>query len=96
MSDILAVDPSEEVLSTIADQHPAPSTLGNNRCVRTWAGDLQSLPAYQGPFDAAFLGPDFSAGGDDLRTPLLHTALLLRAGTSRLWWWDCLGASRRK
>ena len=45
--------------------------------VRTWVGDVVDLPAYQGPFDAAFLNAMFGNVADQ-RATLLAAAMQLR------------------
>ena len=47
--------------------------------VRTWLGDVCDLPAYQGPFHAAFFNAVFGNVADQ-RAALLAVALQLRPG----------------
>lgn len=49
------------------------------RQVRTWVGDVCDLPAYQGPFNAAFFNSVF-ANVADQGAALLAAALQLRPG----------------
>jgi hypothetical protein len=92
VADILAVEPSPTTIGALrarfaekplssgdAASNSSSSTLGNEACLRTWEGEVTELPAYLGPFDAAFL----NAGGStthDLRTLLLHLSFLLAPG----------------
>jgi hypothetical protein len=55
------------------------STVGNQAAVRTWTGDVESVPAFQGPFDAAFFNAVFGNVYDQ-HEALLRTCLLLRPG----------------
>ena len=55
------------------------TTLGNQPAVRTWMGDVESVPAFQGPFDAAFFNAVFGNVFDQ-HEALLRTCLLLRPG----------------
>lgn len=64
----------------VRERHGSASTLGNEPGVRTWRGDVQSVPAFQGPFDAAFLGAATPGRAVELRDALLRAALLLRPG----------------
>eukprot|EP00887_Chlorella_sp_A99_P003181 scaffold9.g3181.t1 len=80
VQDILAVDVCPEMLEELQRQvGGAPSTLGNEPGVRTWVGDVLDLPAYQGPFDAAFFNSVFG-NLHDPHEALLRTALLLLPG----------------
>ncbi|KAK9909502.1 hypothetical protein WJX75_003231 [Coccomyxa subellipsoidea] len=79
VQDILAVDLAEDMLTKASEQFGTSSSLGNDPGFRTWVGDVESVPAYQGPFDAAFLNAVFGNVFDQRET-LLRTALLLRPG----------------
>ncbi|KAK9816431.1 hypothetical protein WJX72_000132 [[Myrmecia] bisecta] len=79
VQDVLAVDLSSGMLDELRQRFSSGSTCGNNAGVRTWCGDVQSLPAYQGPFDAAFFNAVFGNVYDQ-RDTLLHAALLLKPG----------------
>ncbi|CAL8467470.1 g7008 [Coccomyxa elongata] len=61
------------------EQYGTSSSLGNDPGMRTWVGDVESVPAYQGPFDAAFFNAVFGNVYDQRET-LLRAALLLRPG----------------
>jgi hypothetical protein len=45
--DILAVDVTPAMVDELRKRFGAPSTLGNEACVRPWLGDVMELPAYQ-------------------------------------------------
>jgi len=80
VSDILALDVCPEMLEEICRRFGSPSTLGNDPAVRTWLGDVAEVPAYQGPFDAAFFNAVFG-NLHDQREALLRTCFLLRPGS---------------
>ena len=44
--DILVADRAPEVIANVHEQYPL-TTLGNTKGVRTWLGDVNSIPAYQ-------------------------------------------------
>ena len=54
--------------------------LGNLPGIRTWLGDVESVPPYQAPFDACFFNAVFG-NVHDQRSSLLSAALLLRPGS---------------
>ena len=80
VSDVLAVDVCPAMLAALEARFEPPAALGNAPGVRAWLGDVCDLPAYQGPFDAAFFNAVF-ANLHDPRDALLRTALLLRPGS---------------
>ena len=86
VSDILSVvrsDGQEQRLSSDT------SVLGNDPQHRFWYGDLQSIPAYMGPFQGAFVPMSVvSASKEDLRAALLKLSLLLRPGGVAVVWND--------
>lgn len=47
VQDILAVDVSPAMIAALQQRVGAPSTLGNDACVRTWLGDVTELPSFQ-------------------------------------------------
>lgn len=64
----------------VRELHAGDATsVGNEPCVRTWLGDVESIPAFQGPFDAALFNAVFGNIYDQ-REALLRTCLLLRPG----------------
>lgn len=78
--DILALDVCPEMLEEVHRRFGSGSTLGNDPAVRTWLGDVAELPAYQGPFDAAFFNAVFG-NLHDPREALLRACFLLRPGS---------------
>ena len=81
VQDILAVDVCPAMLETLKEDLNArnPPTLGNVPAVRTWEGDVDDIPRYQGPFDCSF----FNAVYGNLYSPrdcLLKIALMTRPG----------------
>ena len=80
VADYLAVDVSAPMLARLAADHaPSPSVLGNDPAIRTWVGDVESVPAYQGPADAIFFNAVFGNVADQA-SALTAAALLLRPG----------------
>lgn len=78
--DVLAVDVSPAMLARLTTDHAASTTLlGNDPGVRTWLGDIESVPPYQGPADAIFFNAVF---GNVASQPsaLIAASLLLRPG----------------
>ena len=69
----------------MAAKHGAALTLGNEPGVRTWLGEVESVPAFQGPLDAVFFNAAFGNVLDQ-REALLRSALLLRSGTRPSGW----------
>lgn len=81
VQDILAVDVCPAMLQTLREDLNVhdPPTLGNEPAVRTWEGDVDDIPNYQGPFDASF----FNAVYGNLYSPkesLTKIALMTRPG----------------
>jgi riboflavin kinase len=79
--DVLAVEVCPAMLDALRENlhvEDAP-VLGNEPCVRIWQGDVAELPAYQGPFDAAFFNAVFGNLYDP-REALLKVALMMRPG----------------
>lgn len=83
VQDILAVDICPAMIQALqkrvmdGDILGKATTLGNDKCVRTWVGDVVDLPTYQGPFDVAF----FNAVFGNLSNPhlaLIKTSFLIR------------------
>ena len=62
---------------------PSPPLLGNLPSIRTWLGDIESVPPFQAPFDACFFNAVFGNVFDQ-RSSLLAAALLLRPGKGRI------------
>jgi len=93
VADILAVDVSASMLTAGLTQHggvavgegegAAPSTttplLGNTPALRVWVGDVESVPAFEGPFDAAFFNAVFG-NVHDQRSALDAASALVRPG----------------
>jgi len=80
VEDYLAVDVAPRMLSRLASDHGATTTtLGNEGGVRTWLGDVESVPPYEGQADAVFFNAVFG-NVPDQRSALLAAALLLRPG----------------
>ena len=74
VSDVLSVVADGDV-SACHDHRP----LGNDAAARTWIGDVESVPAYMGPFSVAVI--DMQHVGDDgVRAALLKTSLTMRPG----------------
>ncbi|PRW60354.1 riboflavin kinase isoform B [Chlorella sorokiniana] len=78
--DILAVDVSPGMLAALQQRVGAPSSLGNDACVRTWLGDVTELPSYQGPFDVAVFNAVFGNLLDQ-HDALVRTCFLLKPGS---------------
>ena len=89
--DILVVGRAE-VIANVHEQHPT-TTLGNTKGVRTWLGDVNSIPAYQvdrlGSAPFIFSVPPL-LGGQDLngmasccRAPLMLYSLMMPFMTLR-------------
>ena len=57
--------------------------LGNLPRIRTWLGDVESVPQFQAPFDACLFNAVFG-NVHDQRSSLLAAALLLRPGSGRV------------
>ena len=80
VSDVLAVDVSPAMLARLTTDHASSTTLlGNDPGVRTWLGDVESVPAYQGPVDAIFFNAVFGNVADQ-PSALIAASLLLRPG----------------
>jgi riboflavin kinase len=79
VADVLAVDAAPAMVAALAARFGPGELLGNAPCVRPWLGDALDVPAYQGPFDAAFFVAVLGNFADP-RAALLHAALLLRPG----------------
>lgn len=84
VADVLAVDVSAAMLEAGAGRGGAPSAaaapvLGNTPAVRPWVGDIESVPAYQGPVDAVFFNSVFG-NVHDQRGALDAAAGLARPG----------------
>ncbi len=47
VADVLAVDVAAAMLATLCAAHGCAGPLGNEPGVRTWLGDVESVPAYQ-------------------------------------------------
>jgi len=47
VEDVLAVDVAAAMLATLCAAHGCAGPLGNEPGVRTWLGDVESVPAYQ-------------------------------------------------
>ena len=57
--------------------------LGNLPRIRTWLGDVESIPQFQAPFDVCLFNAVFGNVFDQ-RSSLLSAALLMRPGTGRV------------
>ena len=80
VQEIVAVDVCPTMIEALHTRIGSPpSVLGNDPCVRTWVGDIIDLPAYYGPFDAAFFNAVFG-NFHDQRAALLHVAMMVRPG----------------
>lgn len=80
VQDILAVEVTPSMVDAVHANFPSSNaTAGNRQQVRTWLGDVQSIPAYQGLFDAAYFNAVFGNVYDQ-RDELLRTLLLLKPG----------------
>ncbi|KAL0039683.1 hypothetical protein WJX77_005068 [Trebouxia sp. C0004] len=80
IQDILAVEVTPSMIHAVLKNFPSSNpTVGNELQVRTWLGDVQSIPAYQGLFDAAYFNAVFGNVFDQ-RDELLRTVLLLKPG----------------
>ena len=82
MADVLAVDVSPAMLAAGLKKHAPtspPPILGNTPAVRPWTGDIESVPAYQGPVDAIFFNAVFG-NVHDQRGALDAAAGLCRPG----------------
>jgi riboflavin kinase len=79
VADVLAVDAAPAMVAALAARFGPGELLGNAPCVRPWLGDVLDVPAFQGPFDAAFFVAVYGNLADP-RAALLHAALLLRPG----------------
>jgi len=76
---VLGCDVSAAMVAAAARQVPPPGPCGNARGARFRCGDVADLPAYEGPFDAAFFNAVFG-NVHDQRDALVRAALLLRPG----------------
>ena len=76
---VLGCDVSAAMVAAAERAHPPPGLCGNERGARFRRGDVADLPAYEGPFDAAFFNAVF-ANVHDQREALFRAALLLRPG----------------
>ena len=65
------------------EQKEEKSLLGNLPRIRTWLGDVESVPQFQAPFDACLFNAVFG-NVHDQRSSLLAAALLLRPGKGRV------------
>lgn len=80
VNDILAVDVAPAMLARLRADHGADTpVLGNDPAVRTWLGDVESVPPYQGPVDAIFFNAVFGNVADQ-PSALTAAALLLKPG----------------
>jgi len=81
--DMLAVDVCPAMLQALRSRvnggETRTSTLGNEPAVRIWEGDVIDIPAYQGPFDAAFFNAVLGNVYNQSDT-LLKTCFMLRPG----------------
>ncbi|KAL3137429.1 hypothetical protein ABBQ32_006950 [Trebouxia sp. C0010 RCD-2024] len=79
IQDILVVEVHQDVIEAAHDNFPSNATAGNEPQVRFWVGDVQSIPAYQGLFDAAYFRADY-INLHEHRDEVLKTVLLLKPG----------------
>ena len=73
----------EEEKDAENDGDKSNSLLGNLPKIRTWLGDVESVPQFQAPFDVCLFNAVFGNVFDQ-RSSLLSAALLMRPGTGRI------------
>jgi threonine dehydrogenase-like Zn-dependent dehydrogenase len=77
---VLGVDCSAAAVAQAAKFHPHPGVCGNAGGARFWSGPLAELPAYHGPFTAAFFASSALGEVHQAREALTQATLLLSHG----------------